>query len=63
MIKYTANVGNVTRIPTLRERKMEDFARAFHARKGCQHTLIQDMSVIENIVSVLKQLPQRGAVR
>ena len=59
MIKYTANVGNVTRIPTLRERKMEDFARAFHARKACQHTLIRDVTMVENIVSVLNQLPPR----
>jgi hypothetical protein len=48
---------NVTRMPTPWERQRDEFARAFRARKACQHTPITNPRVVENIVSVLAQLP------
>lgn len=50
---------NVTRLVERNKQRREEFARSFYARKACQHTPITNPRVVENIVSVLEQLPPR----
>jgi hypothetical protein len=43
--------------------RFEEFARAFHDRKGCRHRIINDPQFVADVVSVLEQIPKRDAER